>query len=197
MGITPVSGFMRETFLLPSDATTPTAMSELDFRPRFRIRTALSADEVEALLLEKLRRHNPDNFQSAIVKGHMVLSIDPARQHYWSPQMDISITATEKGDEEYPDTVVRCLTAPAPAVWTLFMFFYGFAGFALLVGLMIASSQYTLGYDLWGIWIAAGGLGLGLVMFAIAQTGRRLAKEEMKSMKRFVDGALEIPAEAA
>lgn len=163
-------------------------MSDLDFRPRFRIRTSLSVDEAEQLLLEKLRRNNPENLKSAIVKGHMVLSVDPDKQQFWSPQMDVSIAATEPGDEEYPDTLIRCLTAPAPAVWTMFMFFYGFAGFALLVGIMIASSQYTLGYDLWGIWIAVAGLVLGLAMFAIAQTGRSLAKEEMRSMKRFVDG---------
>ena len=164
-------------------------MSEMDFRPRFRFRTSLSVEAAEALLLEKLRRDNPEDFRSAIVKGHMVLSIAPEKKHFWSPQMDISIAEIEAGDEGHPDTLVRCLTAPAPAVWTMFMFFYGFAGFAALVGLMIASSQYTLGYDLWGLWIAAGGLLLGIVLFAVAQTGKGLAKEEMRSMKRFVDEA--------
>ncbi|MCA1751444.1 MAG: hypothetical protein ABR572_12080 [Cryomorphaceae bacterium] len=166
-------------------------MSDLDFRPRFRIRTSLSVEGAEKLILEKLRRHNPDDFRSAIVKGHVVLSISPEKKHFWSPQMDISIAATEKGDEEYPGTLVRCLTAPAPAVWTMFMFFYGFAGFTVLAGLMIASSQYTLDYDLWGLWIAGGGALLGIALFAVAQTGKGLAKDEMRAMKRFVDGVFE------
>lgn len=172
-------------------------MSDLDFRPRFRIRTSLSVEEAEELLLENLRRRNPEDFRSAIVKGHMVLSIAPEKKHFWSPQMDISIAPIEEGDAGYPDTLIRCLTAPAPAVWTMFMFFYGFAGFAALVGLMIASSQYTLGYDLWGLWIAGGGLLLGAVLFAVAQTGKGLAKEEMRSMKRFVDAAFAQTAQKA
>ena len=172
-------------------------MSELDFRPRFRIYLTLATEEAEEALLARLRKNNPDNFQSAIVKGHMVLSKDPEKKHFWSPQMDISIAPTEEGDEGYPATIVRCLTAPAPAVWTLFMFIYGFAGFALLVGLMIASSQYTLGYDLWGLWIAGGGALMGLVLFAIAQTGKGLAKDEMRSMKRFVDAAFPANVRAA
>jgi hypothetical protein len=150
--------------------------------------TSLTVGAAEQRLIQQLKGRNPEGFRSAIVKGHMVLSIDPVKRHYWSPQMDISITTTEEGDEGHPATIIRCLTAPAPAVWTLFMFLYGFAGFALLIGVIIASSQYTLGYDLWGLWIAGAGLLLGIAMFAIAQAGRTLAREEMRSMKRFVDG---------
>ncbi len=164
-------------------------MSELDFRPRFRIYTALGVEEAEQILLEQLRLRNPEGFRSTIVKGHMVIHIAESKRHFWSPQMDVSIAATEEEDEHHPATMVRCLTAPAPAVWTMFMFFYGFAGFALLVGLIVASSQYTLGYEPWALWIAAFGLVLGLAMFLVAQVGKGLAKDEMRKMKTFVDKA--------
>lgn len=167
-------------------------MSDLDFRPRFRIVSNLSFEDAEQLLLLHLRKHNPGDLRSAIVKGHIVLCMPPQKQHFWSPQMDISIAQAEEDDPAYPATVIRCLTAPAPAVWTMFMFFYGFAGFTVLVGLMIASSQYTLGYDLWGLYIALGGAVLGLGLFMLAQTGKRLAKEDMKGMKNFVDGVFQI-----
>jgi uncharacterized membrane protein len=97
--------------------------------------------------------------------------------------MDISI----RPDEDSGVTVIRCLLAPAPVVWTMFMFFYALAGFGALVGFMIASSQYSLDKDMWGLWMAGGSLVVGLVLFVFAQFGKRLSYEEMKLFKRFID----------
>lgn len=158
-------------------------MSELKFRPRFRIETSMSVQEAELRLLAKLRSANREGFESAIVQGHMILSIAREKRHFWSPQLDISIAQ----NEETHTTLIRCLLAPAPTVWTMFMFFYALAGFAALVGLMIGASQYTLDKTTWGFWVAAGAVLLGLALFFIAQIGKSVSKDEMERLKAFVE----------
>jgi hypothetical protein len=158
-------------------------MSDLKFRPRFRIETSLNVREAEARLLAKLRTANHEGFESAIVQGHMILSIAREKRHFWSPQLDISIAPHEEG----ANTIIRCLLAPAPTAWTMFMFFYALAGFAALVGLMIGASQYTLNKTAWGFGVAAGSVFLGLALFFIAQIGKSVSKEEMQLLKAFVE----------
>lgn len=157
-------------------------MSELTFRPRFRIETSLSCEEVEDLIDSKLKSDNPEGFGSSHIKGHIILSIHPAKKHFWSPQMDISI----RDDDEENHTVIRCLLAPAPVVWTMFMFLYALTGFGVLIGFMIASSQYSLDKEMWGIWLAVGSLMLGVALFLVAQGGQKLSKEEMYSLRHFI-----------
>jgi hypothetical protein len=167
-------------------------MSDLTFRPRFRIETSLPCDEAEALIDTKLKSDNPEGFGSSHIKGHIILSIHASKRHFWSPQMDISI----RKDDDEDHTVIRCLLAPAPVVWTMFMFFYALTGFGALVGFMIASSQYSLDKDMWGLWMALGSVALGIVLFLIAQGGQKLSKEEMYSLRHFIVDLNFPPVEA-
>jgi uncharacterized membrane protein len=96
--------------------------------------------------------------------------------------MDISIS--EDDDEDH--TVIRCLLAPAPVAWTMFMFFYALTGFGALVGFMIASSQFSLDKEMWGLWMALGSLALGLALFLVAQGGQKLSKDEMLRLRHFI-----------
>lgn len=163
-------------------------MSDLSFRPRFRFSTSLSCEEVEKLILQKLKENNPDGYESSIVQGHFILRISEKKRHFWSPQMDISV----RPDDDTGETVVRCLLAPAPVVWTMFMFFYALTGFGALVGLMIASSQYSLDKEMWGFWLAGGSVVAGLLLFIFAQFGKSLSEDEMKQMKAFIS-EMDIP----
>jgi ABC-type glycerol-3-phosphate transport system permease component len=73
----------------------------------------------------------------------------------------------------------------------MFMFAYTIATFGAFIGLMIASSQMQLEHNPWGFWLAATCTALGLLLFLIAQFGKKLAKEEMVSMKAFIVKAVE------
>ncbi len=157
-------------------------MSDLRFRPRFRIETDMSCEEVEGKIRDKLRFENPEKYPSTFVKGHYILRINDAKKHFWSPQLDISI----REDDEFDFTVIRCLLAPAPVVWTMFMFLYALAGFGALVGLMIASSQYSLDKNMWGLWLAGGSLIFGVLLYIFAQFGKSLSADEMRQLKSFL-----------
>ncbi len=106
--------------------------------------------------------------------------------------MDISI----RKDDEEDHTVIRCLLAPAPVVWTMFMFFYALTGFGALVGFMIASSQYSLDKEMWGLWMALGSVAIGIILFLIAQGGQKLSKDEMYRLRHFIVDLNFPPVEA-
>jgi predicted peroxiredoxin len=51
---------------------------------------------------------------------------------------------------------------------------------------MVASSQYSLDKDMWGLLMALGSLALGLALFLIAQGGQKLSKDEMYKLRHFI-----------
>lgn len=157
-------------------------MSELKFRPRFQIETSLNQKETVALIKQRLLHENPNAFESSYVEGHFILKINLNNRHFWSPQMDISLSESEAND----GTVIRCLLAPAPAIWTMFMFLYTAVGFGAFIGIMIGLSQWTLEKEMWGIKLTLLSVFIGLILFIISQFGKKMASEEMKILKNFI-----------
>jgi len=51
----------------------------------------------------------------------------------------------------------------------MFTFFYALTGFRALVGFMIASSQFSLDKEMWGLWMSLGSLALRLAPLLVAQ----------------------------
>ena len=157
-------------------------MSDVKFRPRFRIETTLEEEEVAEIIKKKLKENNPYRFKSTLVKDHLILKINKEDRHFWSPQMDVSLSK----NYEFSGTLIRCLLAPEAAVWTMFMFFYSASGFGAFIGIMIAMSQWTLERDMWGLWLAFVSALLGIVLFFIAQFGKGISKDQMKLLKAFI-----------
>ncbi len=157
-------------------------MSDIKFRPRFRIETTLEEEEVADIIRKKLKEDNPHRFHSTLVKDHLVMKINKEERHFWSPIMDVSLSK----NYEYGGTLIRCLLAPEAGVWTMFMFFYAVSGFGAFIGIMIAMSQWTLERDMWGMWLAFGSALLGLILFGIAQFGKGISRDEMKILKAFI-----------
>ncbi|NEQ51066.1 MAG: hypothetical protein F6K11_13180 [Leptolyngbya sp. SIO3F4] len=116
---------------------------------------------------------------------HIVLRMNPDERHFWSPQADVNLETQEDGT-----TLVRCLFGPAPTVWTMFMFFYALLGVTALLGLMIGSSQWSLEESAWAFWLVPVALVLGSLLYFAAWEGKRLAHEEMRQLKHFLDESL-------
>ena len=155
-------------------------MSEFKFRPRFKIETQLTTEQAEEKIIARFKA--PHNFVTSQVKGHYIVQFPEQIRQYWSPQMDISVYY----DEYTETTQIRCLLAPAPTVWTMFIFLYSFAGFGIMFGLIIGSSQYTLDQDPLGFWMALGSFIVMAALFAIAQFGKRITIEEMRDLRDFI-----------
>ncbi|MFD1553538.1 hypothetical protein DNU06_07635 [Putridiphycobacter roseus] len=157
-------------------------MSDLKFRPRFQLFFKSEEQEIIQQIKEALRHDNPEEFQGKVRHGHFTIWIHPEKKHFWSPVLDISF---EKMEDK--QTQMRCLLAPTPTVWTMFMFGYFITIFSTFIGLMIGSSQWYIGAEtMWGLYLAAIAALLSIAFFMIAQSGKKLATEEMKNLKDFI-----------
>ncbi len=159
----------------------------LEFRPRYKFHSDMAIEEISQRILD----HKPADQQGIHVKtvqGHLVLQFAPELSHFWTPHMDVNLEVDP--DHDFKKVLVRCLIAPAPTVWTMFMFAYGLFGFTCFVGLTLSMSQWTLEKPIWGIWVLlAGILGMALMYF-ISYEGKKLSRDEMIQLKQFVDEAL-------
>ena len=158
-------------------------MSEFKLRPRFKFEVALEESKVVELIKKEIENSAPGQFVSTIIHGHLLLKIHPSKKHFWSPQMDVSL---EKIEEK--KTLIRCLIAPEASVWTLFMFIYTTTGFAAFIGLMLGLSQWSLEREIWGFYLTIGSLTLGVIFYFVAQFGKKLAEDEMISLKNIIEG---------
>lgn len=159
-------------------------MSELEFRPRFRFRTPLPADEVKRRIADRVSTSNPDGLVLSGTGHHLVLNFPRNAQRSWTPQMDLDV------EREQEVTWVRCLIGPSPTIWMLFVGGYMFATILALLGLSIGVSQQIVGADAWGFLMVAPAPFIALVLWLMAQAGKRRSRDEMRTLKVFVDQAL-------
>ena len=90
---------------------------EIKLRPRFKI--DLDCEDEEALQSMENAGKSTQDFVVTRVDHHVFIKIPKAKQHYWSPQLDLEIQSFEEGK-----SVLRGLFGPKPSVWTLFMFLH-------------------------------------------------------------------------
>lgn len=139
---------------------------------------------------EYLEHRNAEGVRIRHIGQHIVLRIDPEKQHFWSPQLDISMDDSD-GDE----TVLRCLIAPMPAIWTLYVFLYSVLGLGGIVALMAGFSQWALNHSPWAWYFLPVSAVGAVLMVLFAKFGQQLALEEMQLLKGIVFGALGISDE--
>lgn len=158
-------------------------MSSVELRPRFRYTTALSHDEI-ADRIRAYQKEKPVARLSSATEYHVTIRIPKTDQHYWSPQLDISMEEDEDG------LFLRCLVGPSPSVWTKFVFFYAVIGFVALIGSILGMSQMMIekmptGFIAFPIAIAA-----FVVVYSMGQTGKQLGRDETILLKNFFEEAM-------
>ena len=86
-------------------------------RPRVRFESELNSEQFLEVIKERLSITS-DKFEGQILPGYATFYPLQKDQHFWSPQLTLSIEETESG------SLIRGLYGPKPSVWTMFMFFY-------------------------------------------------------------------------
>ncbi|MFK7946055.1 MAG: hypothetical protein AB8G11_00580 [Saprospiraceae bacterium] len=151
-----------------------------EIRPRFKVETSLTIEELVMKIDTKLKEEN------ALCKGHIFhgyakLYALVEEEHFWSPHLTITF---ENIDNQ---TVIRGLYGPRATVWTMFVFFYALLSFVILIVLIIGLSYWSLGkstYILW--WIPVLSAILGSLYF-IAYSGQQLGKDEILTIHHFLE----------
>ena len=154
-------------------------------RPRFRVESPLSPEEVISRLKQGLKAPGETCSGHANV-GFGTLIIPENLRHYWSPQLTVSVEKLE----EKEGSLIRGLYGPAPAVWTMFVFFYSFVGFALAAVLITGLSYLSLGMSGSILWWA---LVLAVVLFSlylVSYFGQRLGHSQMEILHTFLEEKL-------
>ncbi len=139
--------------------------------------------EVQRRLQSALDAHK-DHVRGSVYEQYAVLSIPVEEQHFWSPRLTITIEAREGG------CMLRGLFGPQPSIWLMFVFGYGIIGFICMVAAIIGFSRMSLGMSAYELWILPVGAVLAAVMYAGAQAGQRLGREEMERIYVFMGQAL-------
>ena len=159
--------------------------SIIEQRPRFKLLIPWTQDELKSRLKAALAQ------PGAPVIGHDVghhffLKIPAEQRHFWTPQLDL-----EMEDHSEGGTLLRGLVGPSPSVWTRFVFLYAFSGFVCLFGLITGVPQWMLDKPAVGLWVMLLGVAMLLVVYLIAQSGKRLGAMQTGVLRGFLLGVVE------
>jgi hypothetical protein len=153
-------------------------------RPTFERRFACPPKQITQRLRARLER-NDVPYRGDFYPNHIIVSLPPEEEHFWSPQLSLDLQATNAG------TVVRGIYAPRPSVWTMFMAMYAFAVFGGVIGVVFGSSQWTLGMEPTGLWAIPGAMALSAFTYGLALVGQWLSRDQIEALRAFTDRALD------
>lgn len=162
--------------------------NELNIRPRIRMTAPVDPDVLAASLMEYFRDNRTQYF-GFVVKHHAVVEMHWDNAAFWTPRLEADLEEHEKG------TLIRGLMAPRPGVWGFLMALYGFFGFSAFFSMIMGLSSWTLDKFPWQLLITAGCLVGILVVYLVAQGGKRIVSKEMAEMKAYFVEALGQGAE--
>lgn len=158
-------------------------------RPRVRVQTPLSRDEINDRIKTRLTSDN-SSCEGKTTRGFATIYPPHAEQHYWSPQLTITVEETDEG------SLIRGLYGPRPSVWTMFVFFYSVIGFATMIILMVGLSFWTLGNPATILWLVPGLAFVFLSLYLVAYFGQKLGHKQMGTLHRFIEQCLDQSIEA-
>ncbi|WP_428236963.1 hypothetical protein [Gracilimonas sp.] len=152
-------------------------------RPRIRVQTTMSSEDIHRRIRTLL---NSDNAacEGQTTKGFATIYPPQREQHFWSPQLTITVEENEDGN------LVRGLYGPKPSVWTMFVFFYSAIGFATMIILMVGLSLWSLGNPATILWLVPVLLLLFLSLYLVAYFGQKLGHKQMGNIHRFIEECL-------
>lgn len=158
-------------------------MSSFKLRPRFRKVCTGTIEEHTSDFKELFNQ--TDDFDGSVATSFIKIRIATKDNHYWSPELSLMLEDHEKG------TLIRGLYSPKSSVWTMFAFAYGTIAL-LLVGLLIWGgvvwqmnndpSLLTMGVPVL--------LGIGLLVYLIAQFGQKIGAEQMFALHHFFEDSI-------
>jgi hypothetical protein len=161
-------------------------MSDYEIRPRYKFSNTRKVADLNKSLRQAIESE-PDKWPLKFKKthGHLIFSYKKPTKHLWSPEMDLNFE-----EDESEGTIIRVVIGPAAAVWTFFMFLYSVAAVILFGGFILSYSQFSLEKDIWGFWLIPGAVVFALSVYLAGYWGKKRARRQMISLKKFFDNAL-------
>ncbi len=158
-------------------------------RPRIHFYSSKTSNEITGEIKTKLRS-GLSSCQGQVTKNFATIYPPVDEQHYWSPQLTITLEEHEDG------TLVSGLYGPRPAVWTMFVFIYSIIGFATIIVAMIGLSFRTIGQPADILWAVPGLILLFFTLYLVAYFGQRFGHKQMTRIHRFMENCIGEDIEA-
>ena len=173
-------------------------MSHESHLPPFAIRPRFQAElpMTQELVVKKIKKglSKPTSQCTGMAtNGFATLRIPEQDRHYWSPQLSLMM----EDMEEKEGTLLRGLYGPAPAVWTMFVFFYALIGFAVVVLLVIGFSRLSLDMSAAILWWVPVLLVILLSLYLVSFFGQKLGHDQMETLHTFLENSLGLEIDAA
>jgi hypothetical protein len=157
----------------------------IHIRPRFHLQVANSVEEVQQLVSTTIKS---EEFPctGSIKNGFGVINILQQDQHFWSPQLTVTVEEVEGVTE------IRGLYGPKPSVWTMFIFFYCVVGFSAIISTMVGLSNLSLEKPAGILWLTPVLIVLFLSIYLVSNFGKKLGKDQLVILHNFFEKALNI-----
>lgn len=151
-------------------------------RPRYRLRSALSAAELRGRLAAALA--SPDATCRGQVDDDKIEIVPRGEHHFWTPELRARV------DDAADGSLLVGAFGPTPAVWTLFTIIYIHLAFIAVAGCVYAMAQLTLGHSPTAAWAAPICLALALLLRLGVHIGQNLGADQIETVSAFVAGAV-------
>lgn len=159
-------------------------MTSIRIRPRFKVESPFSEEEIHQRLRRALSAPGAP-CMGKIITGHIVLMIPPEEQHYWSPQLSLSIEPLEGGG-----SLIRGLYGPKPSIWAMFTLGYAAIGILMFFLGIIGFSSLSLGKEAGILWILPLLALAAAILYLIAQFGQKVGVEQTFTLHHFYEDTL-------
>lgn len=154
-------------------------------RPRFHLQVSHSVEEIELRIKKNLAtREFPCT--GSIKHGFGVINVIKKDQHFWSPQLTLTVEEVEG------ETEIRGLYGPKPSVWTMFVFFYCILGFLTLLSAMVGFSNLNLDKPAGVLWLSPVFAVLFLSIYLVSNLGQKLGRDQLVTLHNFFEKSVGI-----
>ncbi len=155
-------------------------------RPRFQVATSYSLEELVEKIQSGLDKEDAPCKGWVHMSGYGKLLIHKEDQHYWSPQLSLTLEEAGKG------SLIRGVYGPREAVWTMFMFIYFVIAFAAVIISIIGMSNLFLGKPGLILWLVPFLILTFLTLFLVAFIGQRLGRDQMVTLHNFLEETTDL-----
>lgn len=164
-------------------------MSSFRVRPRFSQHLPYPPEEVEQRIASKLgeRCHGCVLLR---FPGYLTLRIPEDRQHFWSPQLTLSLDP-----DEGQGTCISGIYGPRTNVWSMFLYGYLIVGVLGSFTGIFGIAQWVVGAKPWGLIPFAIFLLLAAALYILAQLGQKFGAQQTFTLHLAYEAAVGESAE--
>jgi hypothetical protein len=159
-------------------------MSSFRIRPHIRETVDWNIESAQDQLVSRLRKEGSRCVVMSF-PGYVTLRIPDDDQHFWSPQLTISV---EGSDDDH--TRLEGIYGPNTNVWSMYLYGYLLVGTAAIFATVFGISQWLAGTRPWALWILAGLLCCALGFYLMAQFGQKLGARQTFQLHQELEAAL-------